>query len=143
MDAYISGLKHIAPELVLIAVALAALVVDLVTKGKESRRVGVLTLGGLVFTGVLLLRQWSTVSAGGGAVEETVLGLMKIDLFGLFFKVPWQLFEHVFEHGVEWVVETVAKNTVFLSLFGRLLDLFGAGQVHRLLALLIPLTDGD
>ena len=87
MDAYISGLKHIAPELVLIAVALAALVVDLVTKGKESRRVGVLTLGGLVFTGVLLLRQWSTVSAGGGAVEETVLGLMKIDLFGLFFKL--------------------------------------------------------
>ena len=66
MDAYLSGLKHIAPELVLIVVAMAALVVDLVTKGRDSRRVGVLALGGLVFTGVLLLRQWAGLSADGG-----------------------------------------------------------------------------
>ncbi|MFT5288796.1 MAG: NADH-quinone oxidoreductase subunit N [Planctomycetota bacterium] len=87
MDVYISGLKHIAPELVLITIAMVVAVFDLVTKGKDSRRVGVITLGGLVFTGVLLLKQWLSLSETGGAVPEPVFGMMRIDHFGCFFKL--------------------------------------------------------
>ena len=51
---YLEDLGKIAPALVLTFVSLAALVLDLVRKGRDSRYVGYLTLGGLVVTAFLL-----------------------------------------------------------------------------------------
>src|SRR5688500_9375065 len=59
---------------------MAALVLDLVRKGRDSRQVGWLTLGGLAVTGLLLLRQW-------GAPNETAFNMVVIDRFGNFFKL--------------------------------------------------------
>ncbi|MAF64901.1 MAG: NADH-quinone oxidoreductase subunit N [Planctomycetes bacterium] len=79
-NAYLSGLAAIAPELVLTGTALAALVFDLVTKGRDSRRVGYLALGGLALTSLLLIGQW-------GEPPRTVLGMVTVDQFGNFFKL--------------------------------------------------------
>ena len=79
-DAYLEGLKAIAPELVLTGAALAALVLDLVTKGRNSRYVAYLTLVGLALTSLLLIGQW-------GEPSRTVLGMVTIDQFGNFFKL--------------------------------------------------------
>ena len=64
-------------------------------------------------------------------------------LFGLFFKMPGQLFEHVFEHGVEWVMQAVPQDAILLGFLGDRLHFLSAFEVHRLLPLFIPLTDGD
>ena len=64
-------------------------------------------------------------------------------LVGLLAQVPGKLFEDIFEHGAERVVETVAKNTVGLGFLGDLLDVLGRFQVHLLLPFLVPFTDCD
>jgi NADH-quinone oxidoreductase subunit N len=79
-NAYLNGLAAIAPELVLTGFALAALVFDLATKGRDSRRVGYLTLVGLALTSLLLVAQW-------GEPSRTVLGMVTVDQFGNFFKL--------------------------------------------------------
>lgn len=76
---YLEGLKAIVPELVLTATALAALVLDLLRKGRDSRFVGYLTLVGLGLTAIALAGQWNTE-------PKTVLGMVTVDRFGNFFK---------------------------------------------------------
>lgn len=78
---YLGGMAAIAPELVLTVFALAALVLDLVLKGRDSSKtVGGLTLVGLAVTAWTLFAQW-------GNDPETVLGIVVVDQFGNFFKL--------------------------------------------------------
>ena len=79
-DPYSEGLKAILPELVLTSTALAALVLDLVKKGRDSRQVGYLALGGLALTALTLCGQW-------GDAPKTVLNVVTVDQFGNFFKL--------------------------------------------------------
>jgi NADH-quinone oxidoreductase subunit N len=81
VNPYLEGLRGIQPEIVLTITALAALVFDLVLKGRESRRVGYLALTGLAFTTWFLLGQWSNEA------PRTVFGMVAIDQFGNFFKL--------------------------------------------------------
>jgi NADH-quinone oxidoreductase subunit N len=87
---YLESLPSIAPELALTALLCIVLVADLVMKGRDSRKVGWLALGGLLVTGWLLLEQWAELGAGaqgaGGAVKR-VFGMIDIDRFGTFFKL--------------------------------------------------------
>jgi NADH-quinone oxidoreductase subunit N len=80
-----SDLRHIAAEVVLTAVACAALTWDLARRGRDSRHVGYLTLGGLAVAGWLLVGQWREL----GALSDgwTVFGMVRIDRFGTFFKL--------------------------------------------------------
>jgi len=77
---YLEGLASIAPEIVLTVTALAALVFDLVVKGRESVRVGYLSLAGLAATAWFLFGQW-------GVEAHTAFGMVSIDQFGNFFKL--------------------------------------------------------
>ncbi len=80
MNPYIEGMQALAPELVLTALALIVLVADLLTKGKDSRRMGYLTLAGLaVVGGMLALRL--------GEPSQTYFGMVIVDSFGTFFKL--------------------------------------------------------
>lgn len=79
-NAYLDGLASIAPEIVLTVTALGALVLDLVAKGRDSVRVGYLTLAGLAATAWFLFGQW-------GEPSHTVYGMVAIDQFGNFFKL--------------------------------------------------------
>jgi len=87
VNVYLEQLGRLAPEMALITVSLVVLVADLVTKGRDSRRMGYLTLAGLAVTGWLLLGQWSQLSEAGGALPGTVFGMVTIDRFGAFFKL--------------------------------------------------------
>jgi NADH-quinone oxidoreductase subunit N len=78
--AYLDGLAAIAPEVALTCVACLALVVDLLMRGRNSRRVGWLTLAGLGVTALLLVRQWS-------APTTTAFNMVVVDRFGNFFKL--------------------------------------------------------
>jgi NADH-quinone oxidoreductase subunit N len=79
-QAYIDGLRGILPELALTLTALAALCLDLFTRGRDSRRVGWLSLAGLAVTAWLLVGQWDVPA-------RTVLGMVAVDAFGNFFKL--------------------------------------------------------
>ncbi|MCY3000725.1 MAG: NADH-quinone oxidoreductase subunit N [Planctomycetota bacterium] len=79
-NAYLDGLASIAPEIVLTVTALGALVLDLVAKGRDSVRVGYLTLAGLAATAWFLFGQW-------GQPSHTAYGMVAIDQFGNFFKL--------------------------------------------------------
>jgi len=87
VDGYLPQLSKIAPEIALTLVSLVVLVMDLVWKGRDSRRVAWITLGGLAFTAWLLLGQWSRLGAEGAPISETVFGMVTIDRFGTFFKL--------------------------------------------------------
>lgn len=87
MDVYLTNMRHLAPEMVLTTVALVVLVWDLITKGRNSNVIGYLTLGGLAITAWLLVDQWNALGATGGALAESVFGMVKIDRFGTFFKL--------------------------------------------------------
>ena len=79
---------RIAPEIVLTLLALLVLVWDLVTKGRDSRQVGYLSLAGLAVVGYLLIDQWNGLSHSGTGSETTkVFGMITIDAFGVFFKL--------------------------------------------------------
>jgi len=77
---YLDGLSSIAPEIVLTVTALSALVFDLISKGRDSVRVGYLSLAGLAATAWFLFGQW-------GSEAHTVYGMVSIDQFGNFFKL--------------------------------------------------------
>ena len=78
-DIHWKGIGLLAPELCLVAVSLIVLVQDLVQKGRDSSRVGYVTLAGLALTGLLLIRGFDT--------HDTAFGLVTIDNFGNFFKL--------------------------------------------------------
>lgn len=80
MDVYIEGMKAIAPELVLTALAMVVLVADLVMKGRNSRFVGYLTIAGLAVVGMMLAMRV-------GEPPQTVFGMVEVDSFGTFFKL--------------------------------------------------------
>jgi NADH-quinone oxidoreductase subunit N len=80
MQDYAYGLRAILPEMALTATSLVVLVADLATKGKESRRMGWITLAGLAATLWFLLGQREEQ-------REIVLGMVAIDQFGRFFKL--------------------------------------------------------
>ena len=79
-ETYLQGLRGIAPEIALTLLSLAVLAGDLWTRGRDSRRMGWLTLGGLALVGWLVVSRWN-------APRETVLGLVALDRFGNFFKL--------------------------------------------------------
>jgi NADH-quinone oxidoreductase subunit N len=79
-DVYLQGLRSIAPEIVLTVTALAALVFDLLVRGRDSARVGWLSLAGLAATAWFLVGQW-------GESAHTVYGMVAVDQFGNFFKL--------------------------------------------------------
>jgi NADH-quinone oxidoreductase subunit N len=87
MNPYVEGLRLLAPEVVLTLVALAVLAWDLLLKGRDSYKVGYLTLGGLAVTAWLLLGQWRELGASGGVLETRAYGMVTIDRFGAFFKL--------------------------------------------------------
>ena len=91
MNEYLRQLALVAPEVALTTLALVVLVWDLVTKGRDSRQVGYVTLGGLAVVGWILLGQWRSLtvgSAGASGVEgATAFGMMTLDRFGVFFKL--------------------------------------------------------
>lgn len=80
MESYLEALGGILPETFLILTALTALVADLLWKGRDSRKVGYLTLVGLFVTGFTLIGQW-------GEGTKTVFGMVVVDDFGNFFKL--------------------------------------------------------
>jgi NADH-quinone oxidoreductase subunit N len=86
-DSYLAQLRHLAPEVVLTLTALAVLVWDLVLRGRDSRKVGYLTLAGLALTAWVLVRQWLELGAAGGALERPAFGMVVLDRFGTFFKL--------------------------------------------------------
>jgi len=79
-NVYLNDLSALAPEIALTVTALAALIFDLVVKGRDSARVGWLSLGGLAATAWFLFGQW-------GESPRTVYGMVSIDQFGNFFKL--------------------------------------------------------
>jgi NADH-quinone oxidoreductase subunit N len=77
---YLEQLDAIAPEVTLTVVAMAALVLDLVLRGRGSSRVGALTLVGLgVVAWQLLVRRDDP--------SRTVFGMVEVDRFAGFFKL--------------------------------------------------------
>jgi len=88
VDQYLEGMKHIAPELVLTTVALVVLVWDMITKGRNSRQIGWVTLAGLAITAWFLFDQWSMLNGrDDGAIGRKIFGMVTIDKFGAFFKL--------------------------------------------------------
>lgn len=85
MSNYLQSLPSIAPELALTVLLCAVLVFDLLLKGRDSRKVGYLTLGGLAVIGWMLLGQWADLGAPGA--QTRVFGMVEIDRFGTFFKL--------------------------------------------------------
>jgi NADH:ubiquinone oxidoreductase subunit 2 (subunit N) len=81
---YLEQLGRIAPEIALTVTAMVVLVFDLVSKGRDSRRSGFISLAGLAVTGWMLLSQWSELVETG---SQEAFGMVRIDLFGTFFKL--------------------------------------------------------
>jgi NADH-quinone oxidoreductase subunit N len=77
----------VAPEVALTALALVVLVWDLVTKGRDSRQVGYVTLGGLAVVGWMLLGQWRSLTGAVGVEGAKAFALLTVDRFGVFFKL--------------------------------------------------------
>lgn len=84
---YLRYLPHVLPELLLTAVALIVLVQDLLLRGRDSRKVGYVTLAGLAATAWVLIGQWRDLGASDGRLAGTVFGMMTVDRFGTFFKL--------------------------------------------------------
>lgn len=85
---YIAEMGRIAPELVLTLLAMVVLTWDLITKGRDSRQVGYLSLAGLAIVGYLLIDQWNGLRNAGINSEATVVfGMITVDTFGIFFKL--------------------------------------------------------
>ena len=59
-DIHWKGIGLLAPELCLVVVSLIVLVQDLVQKGRDSSRVGYVTLAGLALKGLLLVLGFET-----------------------------------------------------------------------------------
>jgi NADH-quinone oxidoreductase subunit N len=79
-NAYLDGLAAIAPEIVLTVTALLVLVLDLLTKGRDSDRMGYLTLAGLAVCGWWVIGRYDVP-------REVAFGMVVIDHFGNFFKL--------------------------------------------------------
>lgn len=104
-------MKAIAPELVLTALSLVALVADLVMKGRNSKVIGFITLGGLAVVGMMLALRV-------GDAPQTVFGMVEVDSFGTYFKL--------------FTVASVAIVTVFV-LSDRSERKHGIGEYYFLL----------
>jgi NADH-quinone oxidoreductase subunit N len=111
VDAYINGMKALAPELVLTGLALLVLLVDLLMKGRNSKVIGYITLAGLAVVGMILATRV-------GAETQTVFGMVVIDNFGTFFKL--------------FTVASVAVVTIFI-LSDRSERKHGIGEYYFLL----------
>ena len=79
-NAYTEQLGAIAPEITLTVLALVALTMDLIQKGRNSKNVGFVTLAGLLVVGALILGRWNEPS-------RTVFGMVVVDQFSKFFKL--------------------------------------------------------
>ncbi len=80
MQGYMESLGALLPEILLTTTALAVLVLDLIWKGRDSSRLGYVTLGGLFVTAFTLIGQWD-------AEPSIVFGMVTIDRFSNFFKL--------------------------------------------------------
>lgn len=80
MNTYAEGMAALAPELTLTALALVVLIADLLTRGRNSKRMGYLTLAGLAVVGGQLALRLDEPA-------KTVFGMVEIDAFGTFFKL--------------------------------------------------------
>jgi len=114
---YLEQLGDLAPELILTVLALTVLVQDLLQRGRDSRRVGYVTLFGLAATAYALIGQWRGLGAGGAA-DHTAFGMITLDRFGAFFKL--------------FTVGSLAVVTLFV-LFDRRERKHGIGEYYFLL----------
>ncbi len=87
MDLYLQDMGRIAPEIVLTLLAFVVLVWDLVTKGRDSRQIGYLSLAGLAVVAYLLFAQWTDLTAPDAPDRLSAFGMITIDTFGTFFKM--------------------------------------------------------
>ena len=80
---YLAQLRQLAPEVLLTLVALAVLVWDLLLRGRDSYKVGYLTLGGLFATGWVLIQQWRQLgTAPHGALQGQGASNRLAEIFG-------------------------------------------------------------
>ena len=84
MNDYLVQLGRIAPEAVLTVLALVILTWDLVTKGRDCRRLAYGTLAGLGLVVWLLCGQWASLGETGAV---SAFGMVTVDRFGTFFKL--------------------------------------------------------
>jgi NADH-quinone oxidoreductase subunit N len=82
---YLQSLPSIAPEIAMTVLLCAVLVFDLLLKGRDSRKVGYMTLGGLGVVAWLLFGQWGELGSAGAT--QRVFGMIEIDRFSTFFKL--------------------------------------------------------
>lgn len=80
-DLHWTGFARLAPELILVVVSLAVLVLDLVWKERDSSRLGWVSIGGLV------LAAFALGSAFPDSNGQTAFGIVVVDKFGNFFKL--------------------------------------------------------
>jgi len=80
MSAFASGLKPLAPEIVLLAAAAAAMFVHLFGGRKGPRKAGWVSLAGMAAAGAALL--WAPLSGG-----EIYAGSLNVDPFAVFIKL--------------------------------------------------------
>ena len=80
-DLHWVGFARLAPELILVAVSLAVLLLDLIWKERNSHRLGWISIAGLALAGFFLA---SAFSESNG---ETAFGIVVVDRFGNFFKL--------------------------------------------------------
>jgi len=117
-SSYLAESRLIAPELLLTVLALLVLVWDLVLRGRDSWRLGYVTLSGLAATAWILVRQWIQLGASDGALAHPAFGMVTIDRFGTFFKL--------------FTVGALAVVTLFV-LFDRRERRHGVGEYYFLL----------
>lgn len=115
---YLGQLRYLTPEVILTVVALAVLVWDLLLRGRDSYKVGYLTLAGLAVTAWVLVGQWRELGEAGGALAEPAFGMVTLDRFGTFFKL--------------FTVGSLAVVTLFV-LFDQREKKHGVGEYYFLL----------
>ena len=80
-DLHWVGFARLAPELILVAVSLAVLLLDLVWKERNSSRLGWISIAGLALAAFVL------ASAFESSNGEIAFGIVVVDKFGNFFKL--------------------------------------------------------
>ncbi|MEE8467496.1 MAG: NADH-quinone oxidoreductase subunit N [Planctomycetota bacterium] len=81
-DIHMEGFRLLAPELVLVSVALVVLLMDLVWKERNSARLGWISIAGLALVAFLLILAFDDSSP-----DNRAFGIVVVDKFGNFFKL--------------------------------------------------------
>jgi len=108
---YGADLARLLPEVALALVSFVVLVADLIARGRDSRRIGWLTLAGLLVVAATLLREW-------GEPSTIVFGMVTVDAFAVF----WKLF-----------VTAALGAVVLFTIYARETPRHGAGEFYFVL----------